>query len=469
MTAGPETGAPARPAMRGDLTQGPILRTLFIFSIPLLASNVLQTVNGSVNAIWVGRLLGEKALAATTNANGVVFMLMAGVFGLGMATMVRVGQHFGARNLMAARRTFGAGMGFCLAYACLFGVVGWFFTPRLLELLATPEGSVDMALTYLRVTFVTMPLGALAMLLTTGMRAVGEARLPFFATLLVVVLDIVLNPLLILGIGPVPALGIAGSALSTALANLAGLLLQIFIVYRKDLVIRLRGAEFGWLMPSSKEARFILTKGVPMFIQGVLFSSAQLTMIGLVNREGIDTTAAFGAMSQLWNYLQMPALAIGAAVSAMAAQNIGAGNHGRVDQVTRAGMIANVTMTGTMAILLMIFSYPLIALFLGHTSPAVPIAHHMQLIVTWTFVLMGASMILSGTMRAYGVVVIPLLLQVIVLYPIRLGFYFVAYPYLGADALWWAFPVASLCAMLLWGTYYLKGRWRRVRDQNYAR
>ena len=335
MTAGPETGAPARPAMRGDLTQGPILRTLFIFSIPLLASNVLQTVNGSVNAIWVGRLLGEKALAATTNANGVVFMLMAGVFGLGMATMVRVGQHFGARNLMAARRTFGAGMGFCLAYACLFGVVGWFFTPRLLELLATPEGSVDMALTYLRVTFVTMPLGALAMLLTTGMRAVGEARLPFFATLLVVVLDIVLNPLLILGIGPVPALGIAGSALSTALANLAGLLLQIFIVYRKDLVIRLRGAEFGWLMPSSKEARFILTKGVPMFIQGVLFSSAQLTMIGLVNREGIDTTAAFGAMSQLWNYLQMPALAIGAAVSAMAAQNIGAGNHGRVDQVIR--------------------------------------------------------------------------------------------------------------------------------------
>jgi len=76
-------------------------------------SNVLQTLNGSINAIWVGRLLGESALAATANANVVMFLLFAAVFGFGMATTVRVGQYFGARDIDAARRTFGAGIGFC--------------------------------------------------------------------------------------------------------------------------------------------------------------------------------------------------------------------------------------------------------------------------------------------------------------------------------------------------------------------
>ncbi|HWU01817.1 MAG TPA: MATE family efflux transporter, partial [Novosphingobium sp.] len=83
--------------MAGDLTQGPILKTLMLFSIPTLISNMLQTLNGTVNSIWVGRLLGESALAATANANIVMFLMFATVFGFGMATTVRVGQRFGAR------------------------------------------------------------------------------------------------------------------------------------------------------------------------------------------------------------------------------------------------------------------------------------------------------------------------------------------------------------------------------------
>ena len=82
--------------MRGDLTQGPILKTLLLFSIPTLLSNLLQTLNGTVNSIWVGKLIGESALAATANVNIIMFLMMATVFGFGMATTVRVGQSFGA-------------------------------------------------------------------------------------------------------------------------------------------------------------------------------------------------------------------------------------------------------------------------------------------------------------------------------------------------------------------------------------
>ena len=86
-----------RARLRGDLTQGPILKTLLVFSVPTLIANVLQTLNGSINAVWVGRLIGESALAATANANVIMFLMFAAVFGFGMATTVRIGQHFGAQ------------------------------------------------------------------------------------------------------------------------------------------------------------------------------------------------------------------------------------------------------------------------------------------------------------------------------------------------------------------------------------
>jgi putative MATE family efflux protein len=457
----------ARAPVQGDLTQGPIFKTLIAFSIPMLIGNVIQTLNGSINAIWVGRLLGENALAATTNANGVMFLLFAGVFGLGMATTVRVGQHFGARNVAAARQTFGSGLGFCVIFAAVIGLAGWFIAPSLLRVLATPKDSFDLALIYLRVIFVTMPFGTVSMMLGMALRGAGDAKSPLQAMVLTVVLDIIFNPLLIMGLGPIPTLGIAGSAISSALASFAGVLLLLFNLYRKDLPLRLRGSELGFLLPRRQELSYIVLKGLPMSGGMLLVSSAMMVMMGLVNREGVDSTAAYGASMQLWNYLQMPAFAISSAVSSMVAQNIGAGNHDRVSAISRAGMWSNLIMTGLLAGLIILFSHPLLALFLGAESPALPIAQHIQYIATWPFVLMGASMIMGGTMRAYGVVILPTVIQAVALYPVRLGFYFGTYPALGSDALWWSFTVASCISMLLTMLAYFRGNWRHKRHEAY--
>lgn len=129
---------PAGPAQRRDLTSGPVMRTLLVFALPTLGSNLLQSLNGTVNSIWVGRLLGEAALAATANANIVMFLTFAGVFGFGMAATVKVGQHFGAGDEDAARRTFGSALGFCLAMIVLVAALGWIFSPALLDALGTP-------------------------------------------------------------------------------------------------------------------------------------------------------------------------------------------------------------------------------------------------------------------------------------------------------------------------------------------
>ncbi len=459
---------PEQAPVHGDLTQGPIFKTLIAFSIPMLIGNMIQTLNGSINAIWVGRLLGENALAATTNANGVMFLMFALVFGFGSATTVRVGQHFGARNVEAARRTFGSGLGFCVLMSAVIALLGWVFSPHLLRMLQTPPGSFDLAITYLRVIFISIPFGTANMMLSMGLRGAGDSKSPMYAMILTVALDIILNPLLIIGPGPVPTLGIAGSALASFIAGMGGVIYLLVMLYRKDLPLRLRRAEFSFLLPIGAELKYVLTKGLPMGAQMLLVSSAQMVIIGLVNHEGVDSTAAYGASMQLWNYLQMPAFAISMGVSAMVAQSIGAGKHDRVTKVTNAGMIANLAMTGVLSVVLVTFSHPLLALFLGGSSPALPIAQHIQYVVTWSFLVMGVSMILGGTMRAYGVVVWPLITMFIAFYPIRLGFYFLTYSRLGADALWWAFPVASLASVVMTVWLYMRGSWRDKREQAYS-
>lgn len=457
----PQTEAPARPAMRGDLTRGPILKTLLMFSIPMLVSNVLQTLNGSINAIWVGRLLGESALAATANANIVMFLVFAAVFGFGMATTVRVGQHFGARNIDAARRTFGTGVGFCLLISFATAAIGWFGAAALLDLLSTPEVSRADALAYLRVIFVTLPLATVNLMVSMGMRGAGDSKTPLYAMILAVVLDIALNPLLIIGVGPLPALGVAGSAIATALANTAGMLLQVWVIYRKDLPLRLRGPELAYLRPRGEDLRYVLVKGLPMGAQMLIVSSAGLIMVGLVNREGLNAAAAYGASLQLWNYLQMPAFAISSAVSAMVAQSLGAGDHGRIDKVTAIGMITNLIMSSALAALIVGFDRPLLALFLGAGSPAMPIAQHIQLICTVSFVIVSITMILTGTMRAYGAVSAPLVILFLGLYPGRLGFYALARPLIGSEAVWWAYPVGSVLTVAISLGYYRWGKWRK--------
>ncbi|USI72684.1 MATE family efflux transporter [Sphingomonas morindae] len=455
--------APARRPGGHDLTSGPILRTLIVFALPTLGSNILQSLNVSINAVWIGRALGEKALAASSNANLVTFLAFAAVFGFGLAATILVGQAMGRRDVDAARRALGTAFGTFAIVSALVAAIGWFAAAPLLRLLATPPEAVPLALAYLRVIFLGVPASFLLVVLSMGLRGTGDSLTPFLVMVLTVVLDAGLNPVLILGLGPAPRLGIAGSALATLFANSVALLVTIVILYARDLPIRLRGAELRYLRPDPALLRIILVKGLPMGLQMFVISFAGLTLMGLVNRAGVDVTAAYGVALQLWTYVQMPALAIGAAVSAMAAQNIGAGRWDRVDAITRGGVLANLALTGALLALLFAVDRPVLALFLGATSPAVEIARHINLVGSWSFLLFGVTIVIFGTVRATGAVVPPLVILFLALFPIRLSVAFAMMPRFGTEALWWTMPLGSLAAMLMAIGYYRFGGWRRAR------
>ena len=449
------------PPMRGDLTEGPVMRTLLMFSVPALLSSILQSLSGTINSIWVGRLIGEDALAATANANIIMFLVAGAAFGFGMAGTVKIGQRYGARDIDGARKTFGTVVGFSAVLMVAIAAAGFAAAPALLTVLDTPGNAYPLALTYLRLMFVSMPFMMVSVILTMGLRGTGDARTPLIFMGVTVAIDTVLNPVLISGYGPFPKMGIAGSATATIVASLISFVAMLVYVYAKDLPLRLRGIELQYLRPRRDELHYILTKGVPMGAQMLVMSAAGIIVIGLVNREGLLTTAAYAAAMQLFTYIQMPAMAIGGAVSAMAAQYIGARKWHALDHVTRAGLLINFAMTGALTLLLLAFDRPALALFLGPESPAVPLARHIQLLSIWSFVIFGVTMIYSATMRAGGAVWIPLAIIAVALYPVRLGFYFLTYGSLGADAIWLSFPVGSVAGLVLgWWFYHYSG-WRK--------
>jgi len=463
--------APPQRGARRDLTNGPITRTLLVFSLPLLGGNALQSLNGTVNQIWVSHTLGETAITALGNAN-IVMMLMIGViFGVGMAANILVGQAIGGRDLALVKRVMGTATTFFLGLSIIVGVLGAVFSPHILDLMGTPPEAREDAIIYLRIIFASVPFMYFFMFMQMAQRGAGDSTTPFCFLALAIVIDITLNPLLIRGIGPFPKLGIAGSAVSTLVGQSVSLVSLLIWLYRKKSVIMLRRADLGLLKPDLEILRALVTRGLPMGIQMLVMSGAAVVMISLVNRYGALTSAAYSISAIVWSYLQMPTMAVGASVSSMAAQNVGAGKWDRVAAVARSGVISGLIITAAIALLLYAFNDQVLGILLPSHSPAIPLARHINKTVLWGFVLFSITFSLSGVVRSTGAVWWPLLILTISMIGIRIPFATLLMPRYGADAIWWSFPVGTIASAAMTSLYYKYGGWRRsrmLRDEAHA-
>lgn len=453
--------SPRRRHAHADLTEGPVAKTLLMFTLPTLGANVLQSLNGSISAIYVGKFLGEAAFAGAGIANMVMFLIFSSVFGLSMAATILIGQAMGRRDLVEVRRTIGATAAAFLIASLFLALLGGLLVPPILRALATPAAAYPHALSFLHIVFFTLPLVFMTMLLQSALRGIGDAVTPLWSTILNLFFSVVLNPIFILGLGPLPAMGLPGAAIAGAVTNLICLIFVLWRIYSRDLPIRLRGAEWHLLRPDWAHLRPILVMGLPMSLSTAIMAISTVVMLGLINREGVDTSAAYNAAQQLWNYIQMPAFAVGSAVSAMAAQNIGAGRWDRIGVLTRAGVVANVAMTGILVVFLLLGGHFLLGLFLPHGSEAIAIGEHINLMIGWTFVPMGISMVMTSVVRANGAVLAPFLILVISVIGVRMAVGFGLYPVFRADAIWAAFISSSMSSALLGVGYYLLGGWRK--------
>jgi putative MATE family efflux protein len=347
--------------------------------------------------------------------------------------------------------------------AVALALAGWVAAPWVLGLMQTPAAARPEAIIYLRIVFIAMPFMYFFAFLQMALRGAGDSRTPFYFMAPAVAFDIVLNPLLIGGVGPFPKLGIAGSAASTLIGQGVSLAIMIVHLYRSRSVLMLGPHELHLLKPDLRILGALVTRGLPMGAQILLMSMSAIVMIGFVNSYGAVTAAAYVGAQQVWNYIQMPGMAIGASVSSMAAQNVGAGRWDRVSKIAMAGLSGGFLVTGAIACVIYLSGALPLYLFLPPGSPTIPLALHINRMVLWAFVLFNATFALTGVVRSTGAVFPPLFILSFSLVLIRLPFAWLLQPYFGVEAVWWSFPVGTLTSSALTALYYRYGGWRKSR------
>lgn len=199
--------------------------------------------------------------------------------------------------------------------------------------------------------------------------------------------------------------------------------------------------------------RKVLRIGLPTGLQMVVISISELIILTLVNRHGSDATAAYGAVTQIVNYVQFPALSIAITASILGAQAIGAGKTERIAPILRTGLYINLWLTGSLIILVYLLSHWLLGLFL--TSQVVLAeAEHLLHIMLWSMLVFGFQAIVGGIMRASGVVLVPVTISILCIVAVQLPAAYLLSNHFGLEGVWMAFPIAYLTMLALQTTFY---------------
>jgi putative MATE family efflux protein len=431
----------------------PIWQSLAIFLGPLMLSNVLQSLSQTANSVYLGRLVGVRSLAAVSAIFPIVFFLISFLIGVGAGSSVLIGQAHGARDERKVKQIAGTSLALTLVLGALVGLVGGTFSHDLLAVLGTPSDIIDIATSYSRIVFFSIPLLFVYLLYTTLLRGTGDTRTPFFVLIASTALTFALTPIFILGLFGLPALGTNGAAVGNVLSNSFALIgLFVYLrVKRNPLALDREMLANMRLRPALSLT--IARIGIPTSLNLVMLSLSEIAVITFVNRFGSTAVAAYGAVNQVASYVQFPAVSIGIAASVFGAQSIGAGRTDRIGTIVRSAVALNYVTEGVLIALAYVFSTAIISLFI--TAPdTVAIAHHLLLITLWSYALFGNARVLSAIMISSGTVVAPTLLSILSIWGVEVPVAYVLMGRIGLDGVWYGYPAAYAAGLVFQLLYY---------------
>ncbi|MEY9125472.1 MATE family efflux transporter [Bradyrhizobium yuanmingense] len=437
----------------------PLWTTFLRFLAPLMLSNALQSLFGTVSNVYLGQMIGVDALAAVSAFFPVMFFLFAFVMGLSTGATVLIGQAFGAGEHGRIKIIVGTTLAVGLLLSIAIALVGGIFSRPLMAMLATPADILDEASAYARIMLLTMPLGFIFLLMTAMIRGVGDGLTPLLALALSTAIGLILTPMLIRGTFGLPVAGITSPAWAAAISNTMTLIvLAAYLVRRKHALapdatllrhLRLNGAVLGK----------VLGIGLPSAIGMVAMAIAELVLLGLVNGFGSNATAAYGAVNQVMGYTQFTAMSISIAVSILGAQAVGGGDRARLDGIVRMGLAFNIVLTGGLVALIYLAPRAVLGIFI--TDGAVlDLAKGLLNIALWSSVPFGLATVFSGAMRGAGVALTPMLLSIFAIAAIELPAAIILSHTVGLTGVWAAYPIV-FCAMLILQMGYYHLVWRK--------
>jgi len=441
----------------------PLWKTFLVFLLPMMASNILQSLFGTINNVYLGQMIGVDALAAVSVFFPVMYFFLAFILGLSSGATVLIGQAWGAGRPDQVKAVAGTTLTLALTLATTVAILGGLFARNLVIALATPPDIVEAATAYARIMMVTMPLTFVFILMTAMMRGVGDPVTALVALAISAALGLVATPALILGWCGLPRLGIVSAAWGSVVSSCLTLLWLALHLRRRKHVLAFDAALLRAMRPDFTLLRTILRLGIPFAISMVVMSLAELVLLGVVNGFGSEATAAYGAVNQVMSCVQFPALSIAISVSILVAQAIGRNDARQIGSIVRTGLEMNVILTGSLVALGYLFSRSVVGFFIIDKA-VLELAQGLVHIVLWSLVLFAMSTVFSAAMRASGTVWLPLLISAFAILAIEVPSAIVLSRTVGIEGVWAAYPI-TFCVMFLlqMGYYMLVWRKRAIR------
>lgn len=446
------TSGAANPAAF-DLTTGRLSTAVLRLAVPAVGASLLQLIFLLIDTFWVGRILGPAALAAVSTAGFAVWMLTAGgeMIGVGLTAVAARRHGEGAHGLAAVAA--GTTLVLALGAGALVALAGWLALPALFAVMGTPAEVTELGRLYLGTYLIGTPFVFGYFATEATFRAAGDTRTPLILLSASIVVNIILDPMLILGFGPLPALGISGAATAAVATRGLTMLMGIVFLARRRLV---RVSVWHW--PS---AWAVVRIGSPTAATGVIFSLVYIGLTRITTKFGTPALAALGVGHKLEGFAYMAATGFALAAAAVVGQNLGAG---RADRARFAGWLTMsyaLAAGGIAAIAFLAFPEALLSVFTNNQAVIADGASYLR-IIAFAELAMVVEIVLQGAMGGAGFTLQPMLWSVgLTAARIPIAAWLAAA--IGLPGVWWAISLTSLGRGAAMALLFRGERWQSVR------
>ena len=432
------------------MTEGSLFKNLVRFSLPYLLSCFLQTFYGLADLFITGRFNGAAVITAVSVGSQVMHMLTVILVGLAMGTTVMISRAVGAKN----RKAMAGGIGGTIT---LFSAVAVFSTVALvllvdpiMRLLSVPPESLKETRHYLTVCFLGIPFITAYNVLASIFRGMGDSRRPMYFVAIAGILNIGLDYLLI---GPL-AMGARGAALATVFSQGMSVLLALLMLKKLDLGVKLTRADLRY---DPLIMKTLLKIGGPIALQDGFIQVSFMVITIIANRRGVDVAAAVGIVEKVISFLFLVPSAMLSTVSAVAAQNAGAGKHDRGRGALKLGITITVAFGLSMAVLCQFASPGILRLFAKEEAHVIELGAQYLKTYSIDCMIAGIHFCFSGYFAAYQKSMVSFMHNVISVLLVRIpGAYLASLWYPETlYAMGLAAPMGSLLSALICVLYFV--------------
>ena len=442
-----------------SLLEGPIIKSLLKLAIPITLASILQAAYQLTDAFWVGRL-GGAAVASVSVSFPITFLLISLGAGFAVAGSTLIAQYVGAKNRKMVNHVAGQTLLLVFFGSIVLGIIGYLLAPTLLHLMGVDDEVFHNALGFMRTSFAGLIFTFSFSMFQSIMRGIGQVKMPMWIVLGTVILNFALDPIFIFGWGSIPGYGVMGAALATLGTQALAAVIGFSVLFNGKYYIHLKRSDFK---PDFKFIKKAFLLGFPSSIEQSARALGITIMTFLITGFGTLAIASYGVGSNVLQFIMIPAMGLSMAISALAGQNIGAGNVKRASEIARLGATISFVILTVAGVLVFIFAPHLVAFFVPKDLAVIKAGAVFLRTMSLTFGFIGVQMALTGVFRASGNMVTSMVLALISQWVLQLpiAYFLSRHTSLGVTGLWWAFPVSNIIIVIITVACYKKGNWKK--------